>query len=243
MHKCTIATVIVHICTVIVVLAVIMLLFFFSLVSSCQPFFSFFFISFVSASFSFSLLRLASTLTVLVISAVGFVVTHVSMALKQWGDGVLGLNNFNGSWMGQFADRGGWWWVLTTPILSLSRFVNFRFLYFFPIASSSLIWWCQESRWRDRWIKAKILRFVTVIHGGLWWWRWRWEDLRKFCLICLKFELFGLWENLGCCLDVLWLFYYEMEDCNYYLVDEKVRERWIGFVRERGGEGENNKKL
>ena len=203
----------------------------------------FFFISFVSASFSFSLLRLASTLTVLVISAVGFVVTHVSMALKQWGDGVLGLNNFNGSGMGQFADRGGWWWVLTTPILSLSRFVNFRFLYFFPIASSSLIWWCQESRWRDRWIKAKILRFVTVIHGGLWWWRWRWEDLRKFCLICLKFELFGLWENLGCCLDVLWLFYYEMEDCNYYLVDEKVRERWIGFVRERGGEGENNKKL
>ena len=48
----------------------------------------------------------------------------------------------------------------------------------------------------------------------------------------------GLWENLGCCSDVLWLFYYEMEDCNYFLVDEKVRERWIGSVRERGGEGE-----
>ena len=43
---------------------------------------------------------------------------------------------------------------------------------------------------------------------------------------------------MGCCLDVLWLFYYEMEDCNYFLVDEKVRERWIGSVRERGGEGE-----
>ena len=35
------------------------------------------------------------------------------------------------------------------------------------------------------------------------------------------------------CLDVLWLFYYEMEDCNYYLVDEKVREWRIGSVRER----------
>ena len=35
------------------------------------------------------------------------------------------------------------------------------------------------------------------------------------------------------CLDVLWLFYYEMEDCNYCLVDEKVRDWWIGSVRER----------
>ena len=43
---------------------------------------------------------------------------------------------------------------------------------------------------------------------------------------------------MECCLDVLWLFYYEMEDCNYCLVDEKVRERWIGSVRGRGGEGE-----
>lgn len=34
-------------------------------------------------------------------------------------------------------------------------------------------------------------------------------------------------------LDVLWLFYYEMEDCNYCLVDEKMRERRIGSVRER----------
>ena len=34
-------------------------------------------------------------------------------------------------------------------------------------------------------------------------------------------------------LDVLWLFYYEMEDCNYCLVDEKVRERRIGSMRER----------
>ena len=34
----------------------------------------------------------------------------------------------------------------------------------------------------------------------MWWWWWRWEDLRKFCLIYLKFELFGLWENLGKCL-------------------------------------------
>ena len=43
---------------------------------------------------------------------------------------------------------------------------------------------------------------------------------------------------MECCLDVLWLFYYEMEDCNYCLVDEKVTERWIGSVRGRGGEGE-----
>ena len=35
------------------------------------------------------------------------------------------------------------------------------------------------------------------------------------------------------CLDVLWLFYYEIEDCNYCLVDEKVREWRIGSVRER----------
>ena len=67
---------------------------------------------------------------------------------------------------------------------------------------------------------------------------------------------------MECCLDVLWLFYYEMEDCNYCLVDEKVRERRIGSVRgrgsegeigdwmgfelglwERGGDGENNKKF
>ena len=39
--------------------------------------------------------------------------------------------------------------------------------------------------------------------------------------------------KMECCLDVLWLLYYEMEDCNYCLVDEKVRERWIGSVRER----------
>ena len=38
---------------------------------------------------------------------------------------------------------------------------------------------------------------------------------------------------MECCLDVLWLFYYEMEDCNYCLVDEKVRERRIGSMRER----------
>ena len=59
-------------------------------------------------------------------------------------------------------------------------------------------------------------------------------------------------------MDVLWLFYYKIENCNYCLVDEKVRERWIGSVRERGtegemsfglglrergSEGENNKKL
>ena len=31
--------------------------------------------------------------------------------------------------------------------------------------------------------------------------------------------------KMECCFDVLWLFYYEMEDCNYCLVDEKVRER------------------
>ena len=37
------------------------------------------------------------------------------------------------------------------------------------------------------------------------------------------------------------VFYYEVEDCNYCLVDEKVRERRIGSVRERDGEGENNK--
>ena len=37
------------------------------------------------------------------------------------------------------------------------------------------------------------------------------------------------------------VFYYEVEDCNYCLVDEKVRESRIGSVRERGGEGENNK--
>ena len=43
---------------------------------------------------------------------------------------------------------------------------------------------------------------------------------------------------MECCLDVLWLFYYEMEDCNYCLVDEKVRERRIGSVRGRGSEGE-----
>ena len=29
------------------------------------------------------------------------------------------------------------------------------------------------------------------------------------------------------------VFYYEVEDCNYCLVDEKVRERRIGSVRER----------
>ena len=34
-----------------------------------------------------------------------------------------------------------------------------------------------------------------------------------------------------------------MEDCNYCLVHEKVRENRIGSVREKGGEGENNKKL
>ena len=61
------------------------------------------------ASFSFSLLLLAPTLAVLVISltilvtgVAGFVGTHVSMALKQRGNGVLGLDNFNGSWMGMF---------------------------------------------------------------------------------------------------------------------------------------------
>ena len=43
--------------------------------------------------------------------------------------------------------------------------------------------------------------------------------------------------KMECCLDVLWLFYYEMEDCNYCLVHEKVRENRIGSVRERGGEG------
>ena len=31
-----------------------------------------------------------------------------------------------------------------------------------------------------------------ICHGCSWWWWWRWEDLRKFCLICLKSELFGL---------------------------------------------------
>ena len=31
--------------------------------------------------------------------------------------------------------------------------------------------------------------------------------------------------KMECCLDVLWLFYYEMEECNYCLVNEKVRER------------------
>ena len=30
--------------------------------------------------------------------------------------------------------------------------------------------------------------------------------------------------KMECCLDVLWLFYYEMEDCNYCLVDDKVKE-------------------
>ena len=44
--------------------------------------------------------------------------------------------------------------------------------------------------------------------------------------------------KMKCCLDVLWLFYYEMEECNYCLVNEKVRERQIGSVRERGGERE-----
>ena len=29
---------------------------------------------------------------------------------------------------------------------------------------------------------------------------------------------------MKCYLDVLWLFYYEMEDCKYCLVDEKVKE-------------------
>ena len=43
---------------------------------------------------------------------------------------------------------------------------------------------------------------------------------------------------MECCVDFLWLFYYEMEDYNYCLIDEKVRERQIGSVRERGGEGE-----
>ena len=63
----------------------------------------------------------------------------------------------------------------------------------------------------NKWfVRAKILRFVVAqlkshSHSWwfVWWWWWRWEDLRKFCLICLKFELFGLWEYLGCCLDVL----------------------------------------
>ena len=63
----------------------------------------------------------------------------------------------------------------------------------------------------NKWfVGAKILRFVVAqlkshSHSWwfVWWWWWRWEDLRKFCLICLKFELFGLWEYLGCCLDVL----------------------------------------
>ena len=79
--------------------------FFLSLVSSCSPFFTFF-LSLLSASFSFSLLLLAPTLadlsaptgsatslarltvaptpglTVLITGAVGFVRTHVSMALK-----------------------------------------------------------------------------------------------------------------------------------------------------------------
>ena len=44
--------------------------------------------------------------------------------------------------------------------------------------------------------------------------------------------------KMECCLDFLWLFYYEMEDYNYCLVDEKVSETQIGSVRERGGEGE-----
>ena len=30
----------------------------------------------------------------------------------------------------------------------------------------------------------------------------------------------------------------QREDCNYYLVDEKVKERRIGSVRERGSDGE-----
>ena len=78
---------------------------FFSLVALL---FSHFF-SLVSASFSFSLLLLAPTLVVLIIGltvlitvSTGFVRTHVSMALKWRGNGVLGLNNFNGSWMGLF---------------------------------------------------------------------------------------------------------------------------------------------
>ena len=121
---------------------------FFSLSCLWLPTVFLIFLSFVSASFSFSLLLLAPTLavlitglTILVTSVVGFIGTHISMALKRRGDGVLGLDNFNGSWMALFADRGGWWWVSTTPILSLSSFVNFKFLYFFPIALSSLIWW------------------------------------------------------------------------------------------------------
>ena len=98
--KCTIITVTVHICTVIVALTFIILLFFF--------------LSLVSASLSLSLLLLAPTLVVLVTglidsgliilvtSTTGFVETHVSMVLKQWGDEVLGLDNFSGSWMGLF---------------------------------------------------------------------------------------------------------------------------------------------
>ena len=91
--------------TVTVTLAFIILLIFFSLVSSCSPFFTSF-LSLLSSSFSFSLLLLAPTLadlsaptgsatslarltvaptpglTVLITGAAGFVRTLVSMALK-----------------------------------------------------------------------------------------------------------------------------------------------------------------
>ena len=112
--------------TVTVTLTFIILLIFFSLLSQVALRFSHFF-SLLSASFSFSLLLLAPTLadlsaptgsatslarltvaptpglTVLITGAAGFVRTLVSMALKWEGDGVLGLDNFNGS-----VRRSGW---------------------------------------------------------------------------------------------------------------------------------------
>ena len=110
-------------------------------------FFSFF-LSLVSTSFSFFLLLLAPTfavliigltdssltilvtgltnsgLTILVTGTVGFIKTHVSMALKRPGDGVLGLDNFNGSWIGLFADWGAWWWWLGVQIEWVSAWMG-----------------------------------------------------------------------------------------------------------------------
>ena len=67
----------------------------------------------------------------------------------------------------------------------------------------------------------------------MWWWWWRWEDLRKFCLICLKSELFGLWENLGKWKwNVVWMF------CGYFIMKWRiVIIVWLMRKWERGGLG------
>ena len=122
-------------------------------------------------SFFFSLLLLALTLAVLVISLIDSGLTVL----------VTNVVGFVG--------------IHVSMALKLSRWRGF---------GSRQLQWVLNGSVRcgggDERVSWEICHSHSWWFVWWWWWWWRWEDLRKFCLICLKSKLFGLWENLGKCL-------------------------------------------